>query len=189
MSATKTNEPEEMADAPEAAGETPPAAPADETATLRAEVAAAQDRLVRLAADFDNFKKRAARERDDARRAGTESVIGRLLPVLDNFDMAMAAAGQPGTSIETLRTGVNMIHGQFRGLLGDLGVTEINAAGQPFDPALHDAVSVAPSADVPEGHVAQQTRRGYRFGDRLLRPASVVVAGKSAPEAPDNNPS
>ncbi|MBL9172015.1 MAG: nucleotide exchange factor GrpE [Verrucomicrobiales bacterium] len=171
--------------APEAAPETaetpsPESAPPSEVARLSAELAAAQDRLLRLAADFDNFKKRAARERDDARKNGTESVLGKLLPVLDNFDMAMAAGAQPNTTLESLKTGVTMIHGQFRSLLGDLGVTALEATGQPFDPSLHEAVSTCPAGEVPDGHVAQQVRRGYRFGDRLLRPASVVVASKSA---------
>ncbi|HAB19541.1 MAG TPA: nucleotide exchange factor GrpE [Verrucomicrobiota bacterium] len=151
-----------------------------------AQLAAAQDRLLRLAADFENFKKRAARDRDDARRVGAESVLGKLLPVLDNFDMAMAAAAQSTTTLDTLRVGVNMIHGQLRGLLSDLGVKEIDPVGQPFDPSLHEAVSVQQSSEVPEGHVAQLTRKGYQLGDRLLRPASVVVATKSDSE---NNPS
>ncbi|MCW5557605.1 MAG: nucleotide exchange factor GrpE [Verrucomicrobiae bacterium] len=174
MSSEETTAP--FAPSPDAEAPTPSV---EESARLAAELAARQDSLLRLAADFDNFKKRAARERDEARRAGTESVITRLLPVLDNFDMAMAAAAQTTTTLETLRTGVNMIHGQLRSLLGDVGVTPVDAVGQPFDPSLHDAVSTCASREVPEGHVAQQVRRGYRFGDRLLRPASVVVAAKS----------
>lgn len=168
MSSEPTTPPTEM----------PPTAdaPADETARLTAELAARQDNLLRLAADFDNFKKRAARERDEARRNGVESVIGRLLPVLDNFDMAMAAASQPNTTLDSLRTGVAMIHGQLRTLLGDVGVTPLEAVGQPFDPSVHEAVSTCPTREHPEGHVTQQVRRGYRFGDRLIRPASVVVA-------------
>lgn len=162
------------------APEAPPAAePSDETARLAAELASRQETLLRLAADFDNFKKRTARERDEARRAGVEGVVARLLPVLDNFDMAMAAATQPGTSLESLRTGVSMIHGQFRSLLEELGVDVVEAAGQPFDPSLHEAVSTSLDATVPEGHVVQQVRRGYRFGDRLLRPASVVVSARA----------
>lgn len=163
----------------------PAAAPGEDTAAndLQSQLAAAQDRYLRLAADFENFKKRAARDRDDARRIGAESILGKLLPVLDNFDMAMAAAAQPNTTLDTLRVGVNMIHGQFRNLLGEVGVKELNPVGQPFDPSLHDAVSMQPSSDVPEGHVIQQTRKGYQYGDRLLRPASVVVAGK-----PDTTP-
>ncbi len=145
---------------------------------LHVQLAAAQDRFLRLAADFDNFKKRAARDRDDARRAGAESVLGKLLPVLDNFDMAMLAVSQPNTTLETLRVGVNMIHGQFRNFLSEVGVRELDPVGQPFDPTLHDAVSVQASTEVAEGNVIQQTRKGYQLGDRLLRPASVVVSGK-----------
>jgi molecular chaperone GrpE len=158
-------------------------APGDEASAndLQTQLAAAQDRFLRLAADFENFKKRAARDRDEARRIGAESVLGKLLPVLDNFDMAMQAAAQPSTTLETLRVGVNMIHGQFRNLLSEVGVKELDTVGQPFDPSLHDAVSMQPSADHPEGHVIQQTRKGYQYGDRLLRPASVIVSGK--PEA------
>ncbi len=154
------------------------ASPVEENQDLQAQLAAAQERFLRLAADFDNFKKRAARERDEARRNGAESVLARLLPVLDNFDMAMAAASQPNTTLETLRVGVSMIHGQFRNLLAEAGVKELDPVGQPFDPTLHDAVSVQESPDAPEGQVLQQTRKGYQFGDRLLRPASVIVSGK-----------
>jgi molecular chaperone GrpE len=141
------------------------------------------ERLLRTTADFDNFKKRAARERDETRRAASEAMLGRLLPVLDNFDMAMAATNQPNASVETLKVGVGMIHGQLRQLFTDQGVEEINAVGQPFDPALHDAVSQQETADVPEGQVVQQVRKGYKMRERLLRPAGVVVA-----RAPVANP-
>lgn len=157
-----------------------PAAPA---ADPQAQVTALQDRLLRLAAEFDNFKKRAARDRDDARRNGAESVVSKLLPVLDNFDMAMLAAAQPNTNLDTLRVGVNMIHGQFRNFLTEVGIKELTPVGQPFDPSLHDAVSVQTSTEIPEGHVIQQTRKGYQLGDRLIRPASVVVSG-TPPENP-----
>jgi molecular chaperone GrpE len=168
----------ETPSSPNAASETAPTA--EPTAELQTQLAAAQDRYLRLAADFDNFKKRAARDRDDARRLGSESVLGKLLPVLDNFDMAMIAATQPNTSLETLRVGVNMIHSQFRNFLSEVGVKELSPVGQPFDPGLHDAVSVQASTEVPEGHVIQQTRKGYQLGDRLIRPASVIVSGQPA---------
>ena len=96
--------------------------------------------------------------------------------------MAMAATNQPNASVETLKVGVGMIHGQLRQLLTDQGVEEINAVGQPFDPALHDAVSQQETADVPEGQVVQQVRKGYKMRERLLRPAGVVVA-----KAPSTN--
>jgi molecular chaperone GrpE len=136
----------------------------------------AQERYVRLYADFENFKKRAQRERDEARRSAIESVITRLLPVVDNFEMALAASSQPGTTVEILKTGVGMIQGQIRSALGEFGVEEVEALGKAFDPLFHDAVSQQETVDVPEGQVVQQLRKGYRCRDRLLRPASVVVA-------------
>jgi molecular chaperone GrpE len=109
-------------------------------------------------------------------------VVTRILPVIDTFEMALQAAQMPGTTVETLKAGVSMIHGQLRGVLGELGVEEVSALGQVFDPSLHEAVSQQETASVPEGQVVQQLRKGYRCRDRLLRPASVVVA--RAPGAP-----
>lgn len=94
--------------------------------------------------------------------------------------MAMAATNQPNASVETLKVGVGMIHGQLRQLFTDQGVEDINAVGQPFDPALHDAVSQQDTTDVPEGQVVQQVRKGYKMRERLFRPAGVVVAKKPA---------
>jgi len=145
----------------------------------------AQDRYVRLYADFENYKKRSQRERDDARRAAIEGAISRMLPAVDNFEMAMAAAQQPGTTIETLVAGVAMIQNQLRGILEEMGVEEIIAVGQAFDPSIHEAVSQQESADVPEGHVLIQIRKGYRCRDRLLRPATVIVS--KAPASDEGN--
>ncbi|MEI6342843.1 MAG: nucleotide exchange factor GrpE [Verrucomicrobiota bacterium] len=162
--------------AAQAAGETPTAAQVEEWRAAASKLAEANERHLRLYADFENFKKRAQRERDEARRAAVESVLGRLLPVVDTFEMAMMAAQMPGTSVETLRAGVQMIQGQLRGVLGEFGVEEIDAMGKPFDPLFHEAVSQQETLDVPEGQVVQQMRRGYRCRERLLRAASVVVA-------------
>lgn len=164
----------------------------DELEDLRARAAKADDywdRLLRLTADFDNFKKRAAREREDARKAATESVITRLLGVVDNFEMAMLAAAQPNTSLETLKAGIVMIQSQMRSTLSELGLEEVNALDQPFDPAIHEAVSQQECSDRPEGHVLQQLRKGYKLRDRLLRPASVVVAKAPSPTTPSSTPS
>ena len=109
---------------------------------------------------------------DDA----VESVVARFLPVLDNLEAALAAAQQPGAGVENIRTGVSMIHGQFKGAFAEFGVEEIDAVGQPFDPSLHEAVSQLETSDVPEGQVVQQLRKGYRNRERLLRAATVVVA-------------
>lgn len=190
MSETPTAEnnvpPGDAAQAPSAAQGTPP-----ETSTpepLTAQLAEAQERYVRLYADFENFKKRAARERDEVRRTTTESVLGRLLPVLDTFEMAMQAASLPNTSVDSLKAGVAMIQGQLRNTVADYGVEEIDALGKPFDPALHEALSQQETTEVPEGHVVSQNRKGYRMKDRLLRPAAVVVARKPG-SAAENTPS
>lgn len=137
--------------------------------------------LLRTTADFDNFKKRAARERQEATKYATEGLLEKLVPVLDNFEMALMAAQQAtNASAESLRTGVNMIHQQLRSVLMDAGLAEVTAEGQPFDPNLHEAVSQQESTEVPEGHVLQQLRKGYRLRERLLRPATVIVAKSPA---------
>ena len=141
------------------------------------------DRCLRLSADFENFKKRSARERQEAIRFANESLLGKLIPILDNFESALAAANQsPGVAVDSLRAGVVMISTQLKSALMEAGLEEIDAAGKPFDPNWHEAVSQQESADVPEGHVLMQLRRGYRFRDRLLR-ASMVIVSK-APAAP-----
>ena len=136
------------------------------------------DRFLRLSADFDNYKKRIARETQDTARYANQALLEKLLPVMDNFEMALVAMNAPNAKLESLRTGVNMIHTQFKGVLGDSGLQEIDALNQAFDPNQHEAVSDLATADVPEGHVAQQLRKGYRLRDRMIRPATVVVARK-----------
>ena len=139
------------------------------------------ERLLRTTADLDNFKKRAARERDEAIKFANESLIKKLVPILDNFDMALAAAGQnqSGTA-QSLQTGVAMIHQQLRNMLLESGLEEVEATGKPFDPNWHEAISQQETDKVPEGQVVQQLRKGYKLRDRLIRPASVVVARKPA---------
>lgn len=135
------------------------------------------DRLLRVSADFDNFRKRSARERQEAIRFANEGLIEKIIPVLDNMEMALAAAAQPeGGDSDGLKTGVEMIYNQLKTILADAGLEQIHAAGQPFDPAWHEAVSQQESADVPEGTVLHQIRKGYKLRERLIRPASVVVA-------------
>jgi len=170
------------------AAEPPPAATsalpgAEELAALTARAALADqnwEKYVRAVADLDNFRKRAARERQDAIRYANESLLEKLIPVLDNFEAALAAASAEGASLDSLKTGVSMIGAQLRGVLRDAGLEEIDATGQTFDPALHEAVSQEETQNAPEGGVVRQLRKGYRLKDRLLRPASVVVAKKPA---------
>jgi molecular chaperone GrpE len=138
------------------------------------------DRLLRQTADFENYKKRVARERQDATKYANESLLQKLVPIVDNFEAALAAAKAPNASAESLQTGVNMIHTQLKSALADAGLEEIDASNKTFDPNLHEAVSQQETADVPEGQVVQQLRKGYKLRDRLIRPATVIVAKKPA---------
>lgn len=142
------------------------------------------ERLLRTTADFDNFKKRAAREKQDAIKFANESLIQKVIPVLDNFEMALAAAQSSSTDgLKSLQDGVAMIHSQLRNVLADAGLEEVNATGQMFDPNLHEAVSQQESSTVAEGQVLQQLRKGYKLRERLLRPATVIVAKSPAEPA------
>ncbi len=140
-----------------------------------------REQMLRVAADFENFKKRAARERQDLSKYANESLLQKFIPVLDNFDMALlAASGAQGNAVQQLQAGVNMIYQQLRNVLAEAGLEEIDASNKEFDPNWHEAVSQQESAEVPEGKVLQQLRKGYKLRDRLLRPAGVVVAKKPA---------
>lgn len=135
------------------------------------------ERLLRTTADFENFKKRAARERTEATKFANESLLQKLIPVLDSFDMALAALQTPsGDAGKSLQAGISMVHQQLKSALADAGLEEVDAQGKPFDPNLHEAVSTEPADQVPEGQVLRQLRKGYRLRERLLRPATVVVA-------------
>ncbi len=139
-----------------------------------------RDQLLRTVADMDNLRKRSVREKQDAIRYANEAMLEKLIPVLDNFEMAMlATANAEGASVDAVKTGVNMILGQFKNVLGDAGLEEIDALGKPFDPNIHEAVSQQVSDKVAEGQVLQQLRKGYKLKDRLLRPATVVVSKKA----------
>jgi molecular chaperone GrpE len=139
------------------------------------------DRLLRATADFDNFKKRATREKQDAIKFANENLLQKLIPILDNFDMALSAAQNTQTDgSESLQTGINMIYQQLKSVLAENGVEEVDAMGKPFDPNLHEAVSQKETDEAPEGQVVQQLRKGYKLKERLLRPASVIVAKQPA---------
>jgi molecular chaperone GrpE len=138
-----------------------------------------RDRLLREAADFENYRKRAARERQDAVTFANESLLRKLMPVLDTFEMALAAASD-GAAAQSLQAGVLMVYNQLKSALADAGLEEIDARGKVFDHNLHEAVSQQESAEVPEGSVMQQIRKGYKFRNRLVRPAGVIVAKKPA---------
>ncbi len=154
---------------------------------LKAQAAKAKEhweQLVRTAADLDNYKKRAAREKQDAIRYANESLLQKLIGVLDNFDMAVsAAASSSDPAVKSLHTGVTMIVAQLRGVLTEAGLEEIDALNKPFDPNWHEAISQQDRTDVPEGQVILQTRKGFKLRDRLMRPAAVIVSRKPAAPA------
>lgn len=144
------------------------------------------ERLLRTTADFDNFKKRAARERIEAVQYANVNLLQKILPVLDNFEMALAAVeAVKDDKLASLRSGVAMIQQQLKNALSETGLEEIDATGKLFDPTLHEAVSQQESGDVKEGHVLQQIRKGYRMKDRLLRAAAVTVAKAPSNQAKD----
>ena len=163
----------------------PTAAQITELQTRAAKADENWDRLLRTTADFENFKKRAAREKIEAAQYASAMMLQKLLPVLDNFESALAAAQNAATpgGIASFSSGVTMIQQQLKNVLVESGLEEIESAGKPFDPNIHEAVSEQESAEVPEGHVLQQLRKGYRMKERLLRPATVIVAKKPAAKA------
>jgi molecular chaperone GrpE len=141
------------------------------------------ERLLRVTADFENFKKRAARERTEAAQFANAALLQKLLPVLDNFEMAQTAAqSAQGGNLASLQAGIAMIQQQLKSALAEAGLEEMDASDKPFDPAFHEAVSQQESDSVPEGQVIQQIRKGYKFRDRLLRPSAVIVAKRPAAE-------
>lgn len=156
------------------------AAPPEDLELLRRQAAEAdefKDRYLRTVADLENFRKRSARERVEAVQFANQGLMEKLVPALDNLDMALAAvATAQGASVDGLKTGVEMVLSQVRGVLREAGLEEIDAMGQAFDPTWHEAVSQEETDGVPEGQVVRQLRKGYRLHQRLLRPASVVVA-------------
>jgi molecular chaperone GrpE len=151
------------------------APPEDPVERAQAEAARLKDQLLRLAADFDNFKKRSRRELEDVRKMAREDVLRELLPVFDNLERATAHAAQ-ATDVTALSEGIGMVMRQFQDTLGKLGVERIQALGVPFDPAVHEAVQHLETAEHAPGSVAVELQAGYRAGDRVLRPAMVVVA-------------
>jgi molecular chaperone GrpE len=143
-----------------------------EVEKLREEIADLRDRSMRTLADFDNFRKRSERERQDLRKYALIEPIREFLTVMDNLDLALSAGG----SAEDLKRGVEMIHRQMQDLLRRFGVQEVKAVGEAFDPQIHEGVSREENADVKTPTVAAELRRGYTLHDRLLRPAMVKVA-------------
>lgn len=148
----------------------------DPVEAMRQEKDALQDRLLRTAADFDNYRKRVERERREFTEFAAADILQELLPIIDNFERALQA---PGGSDDSFRRGIELIHRQMLDLLRKRGVKPIDALGADFDPNLHQAVVHEVSGEHREGEVMEELQRGYMLGDRLLRPAMVKVAKSS----------
>ena len=140
---------------------------------------AEHERCLRLAADLENYKKRAAREREEVQKFGIEKLLKDLLPVVDGLDRALAAAAAD----DPLREGVKLVRATFEQTLGRHGVTGFSAMGAKFDPAQHEALLQVPTRDQPPGTVVLEHARGFKLNDRLVRPAMVGVAVEP-PDAP-----
>src|SRR3954447_25841849 len=147
----------------------------DPSGGLQADLDRFRDLAMRSQADFENYKKRCAREKEEAIKYANSSLLDRLLPIVDNFELGLSAARGEGEQ-SPIYAGMSLVLRQINDFLADNGLQPIEAVGQKFDPNLHDALAHEPSDSVPENHIIRQTRRGYRFKDRLLRPSSVVVS-------------
>jgi len=154
--------------------ETMPPTPS-ELETAKLEMEKYKDLALRCQAEFDNFRKRIVREKEDAIRFANAAFLERLLPIIDSFELGLEAA-RHASDASSILLGMSMVQKQLLDFLKDNGVQAIEAVGSPFDPNFHDAVSHEHSDEVQEGYVLRQIRRGYKLKDRLLRPSSVVVS-------------
>ena len=151
----------------------------DSTDGLQADLDRFRDLALRSQADFENYKKRAAREKEDAMKYANKSLLERLIPIVDNFELGLSAARAEAEE-SPIYSGMSLVLKQLNDFLAENGLQPIEAEGQTFDPNLHEAIANEPSEEVPEGKVIRQTRRGYRLRDRLLRPSTVVVSSGPA---------
>jgi molecular chaperone GrpE len=151
----------------------------DDSEGLQADLNRFRDLALRSQADFENYKKRSAREKEEAIKYANSSLLEKLIAIVDNFELGLEAARAEGEKSPVF-SGMSMVLKQLMDFLTENGLQPIDAAGQKFDPNLHEAIAHEPSEKFPEGVVLRQTRRGYRMKDRLLRPSSVVVSSGPA---------
>src|SRR5213595_3922171 len=152
--------------------------PEDAMAGLQVDLERFRDLALRSQADFENYKKRAAREKEEAIKYANMALLERLVTIIDNFELGLEAAKGEGKQ-SPIYSGMTLVLKQLNDLLSENGLQAIEAEGKKFDPNLHEAIAHEPSDQVLEGIVLRQTRRGYRFKDRLLRPAKVIVSSGS----------
>jgi molecular chaperone GrpE len=169
---------ETAAPKPGASGSAPSPEPTEDE-TLQADLDRFRDLALRSQADFENYKKRATREKEEAIKYANSSLLERLIPIVDNFELGLEAARGEGENSPVF-SGMSMVLRQLMDFLTEHGLQPIDATGQKFDPNLHEAIAHEPGKKFPEGVVIRQTRRGYRMKDRLLRPSSVVVSSGAA---------
>jgi molecular chaperone GrpE len=156
--------------------ELPPASPEDRAAALAIERDEMKDRMLRVAAEFENWKKRARKEQTDAVATARESVLRDMLEIADNLERAQAQSSDGVVDGAAVMKGVSLVLRLFQQKLERYEVKPFEVTGQPFDPRVHEAVSRVESAEVPSGAVAAELQKGYRVGERLLRPALVSVS-------------
>lgn len=165
--------------------------PVDPLEAAQAEAAQMKEKLLRMAADFDNYRKRSRREVADAERKGRDGLLNDLLPVFDNLERATSHAesgAEDAGKVKGLVDGINLVMRQFRDALSRLGIERVESVGQPFDPGVHEAIQHLETTDFPPGCIAAEVQPGYRQGERLVRPAMVVVAkAPSVPVTTDTN--
>src|SRR5690349_75805 len=167
-------------DGNDAADEAPPSSstqstPQDPLEKAQAEISRLKDLWMRTAADFDNFRKRSRREIDDARRSGREEMLKEFLPVFDNLERGIQSA-QRAQDVKAVADGLNMILRQFIDTLGRVNITKVPTIGKEFDPTVHEAIQQVESDEHTPGTIVAEVQPGYVQGDRLVRPAMVVVA-------------
>lgn len=148
-----------------------------------AEIALLKDQLLRIRADFENSRKRLTREKEESLKYANQSILSDFLPLLDHLELGLQAAAS-AKDVASVVSGLKLIQNQFERFLTDHGVTPIDAIGKIFDPHLHEALGQEPAPGKPEGTVLHQRRRGFKLGDRLLRPASVVTVAPAQPGPP-----
>jgi molecular chaperone GrpE len=172
MSDTKPQDDEQT---PASAAPDDPSGGRDPLEALRRERDALQDRLLRTAAEFDNFRKRMERERRDLSEHAVSDALADVLPVVDNFERALQVHA---SDVDAYRKGIELIHKQMVDWLRKRGVTPLDTTGRDFDPNFHQAVVREVTSDRREGEILEELQRGYMLGDRLLRPAMVKVAAQ-----------
>ena len=158
-----------------------PVAPAPDGPEV--EIAKLKDRLLRMAADFDNYRKRSRRDLEEAEKRVQENLVRSLLPTFDNLERAVVHAGS-ASDVKALADGIKLVMRQFQETLGGLGIERVQTVGKAFDPAEHEAVQHVVSTEVPPGAVVTELQPGYRWQGRLMRPALVVVSKAASASSP-----